>query len=185
MCRVGVEFIVNPSLSFKQLSPKHPVHPFTGCFSTHSIRRAGSSILPSVPLRAVKQPRDNTAVTLFVWPFTWQEETGRRCSSVFVKITQIPPILAARVSEKAQTLQKIKFQPRCGNVNNLFVCISAYGWYWTAINHTVFKYCHCLLNKKNKQKKENLVLFICISRIYKLEMQNTEHATIPYKTWRV
>lgn len=36
----------------------------------------------SVPPRPTGQPRGIPTVNLFIWPFTWWEETGRQCSCV-------------------------------------------------------------------------------------------------------
>lgn len=54
--------------------------------ATSSVRRAGSSIL----LLHAPEAADKPTVTLFVWPFTWRGETGRRCARVFEKITRPP-----------------------------------------------------------------------------------------------
>ena len=52
----------------------------------------------SGPPRPVERPRGIPTVTLFLWPFTWQEETGHQCFCVFVKITESPPLLSPEVS---------------------------------------------------------------------------------------
>lgn len=79
--------------------------------ATSSVRRAGSSIL----LLHAPEAADKPTVTLFVWPFTWRGETGRRCARVFEKITRPPAFSYCFRVREASSVQK--FQSRCSGVN--------------------------------------------------------------------
>lgn len=79
----------------------------------------------------VERPRGIPTVTLFVWPFTWQEETGRQRSRVFVEITESLSILAAELSD---TTRDFKSSSPGAGVNNPPVALAK--WLWILINRS-------------------------------------------------
>lgn len=55
----------------------------------------------TVPLRPNEHARIIPTVTLFIWPFTWREETGRQCSCVCKDNLSPASVLALQVSDVA------------------------------------------------------------------------------------